>query len=189
MPLFEARRFEPGFDGGRKSFALYRPNGEKGLGDTRRVVYGLRAVRAAAESGRAVLVVEGEKHVDALSRLGLVATTNPMGAGKWRDQYAEHFRGVKRAVVLPDDDQPGREHAAKVAASLATVVPDVRVCEIWPRGETKADVLDWLAYADNEELREQAEGTARRVRAGRAESSRLDRVNHRIRFLPPRERP
>jgi hypothetical protein len=33
--------------------------------------------------------------------LGLVATCNAGGAGKWRPEYVEHFRG-RRVVVLPD---------------------------------------------------------------------------------------
>ena len=103
-----------------------------------------------------MFVPEGERHADTLAKLGLTATTSPMGAGKWRDEYAEHFRGVRQAVVLPDDDAPGREHAATVAGSLAPVVDDVRVLELWPRGESKADVLDFLKYATDEQMREQA---------------------------------
>jgi hypothetical protein len=38
-----------------------------------------------------------------------------MGAGKWRDEYAQMLRGAGRVVVVADDDAPGREHAAQVA--------------------------------------------------------------------------
>jgi hypothetical protein len=128
-----------------------------GLDGVRRVPYRLPDVCDAAESGGEVWVVEGEKDADRLVRLGLVATTSPMGAGKWRDEYAEHFRGVRRAYVLPDDDTPGRRHAAEVARSLAEIVPNVRVVELYaPPGESKRDVYDFLAPAADVATREQA---------------------------------
>jgi 5S rRNA maturation endonuclease (ribonuclease M5) len=149
--LFEAVRFEP------KDFRQRRPDGQGGwiwnLQGVRRVLYRLPDAAAAAGT---VYVVEGEKDVHALKALGLVATTSPMGAGKWRDEYAESLRGAGRVVVLSDDDEEGRAHAEQVARSLAGVVSDVRVVELWPRGETKADVSDWIAVAADDEERAQA---------------------------------
>ena len=52
-----------------------------------RVLYRLPDVAAAVRQGRVVFVVEGEKDADALARLGLAATTNVGGAGKWRAEY------------------------------------------------------------------------------------------------------
>jgi hypothetical protein len=149
--LFEAVRFKP------KGFAQRRPDGKAGwawnLRGVRRVLYRLPAVAAATAT---VYVVEGEKDVHALEELGLVATTNPMGAGKWRDEYAEQLRGAGRVVVLPDDDEEGRTHAEQVARSVAAVVPDVRVVDLWNGGGTKKDVSDWLAKATTDEERAEA---------------------------------
>src|SRR5689334_2239134 len=39
--------------------------------------------REAVATGATVYVCEGEKDVHALESIGLVATTSPMGAGKW----------------------------------------------------------------------------------------------------------
>ncbi|MGZ4619458.1 MAG: hypothetical protein ACXV3F_12235 [Frankiaceae bacterium] len=39
----------------------------------------------AVKSGQPVYVVEGEKDVHSVEYAGAVATTSPMGAGKWRD--------------------------------------------------------------------------------------------------------
>ena len=62
-----------------------------------------------------VYIVEGEKDADALGDLGLTATTNAGGAGKWRTDYnALHFKG-KRLIILPDNDDPGLAHAQDVA--------------------------------------------------------------------------
>lgn len=51
----------------------------------RQVLYRLPNVKAAADDGRSVHLVEGEEDVHALEALGLVATCNPGGALKWED--------------------------------------------------------------------------------------------------------
>jgi hypothetical protein len=56
------------------------------LGDVRRVLYRLPEVVAAVSASSTVYVCEGEKDVESLRRLGVVATCNPGGAGKWRDE-------------------------------------------------------------------------------------------------------
>src|SRR5262249_3313670 len=61
----------------------------------------------AADPSDVVWVCEGEKDADRLAALGLAATCNPMGAGKWRDHYAQALRG-RKVVVLPENDAPGR---------------------------------------------------------------------------------
>ena len=53
----------------------------------RRVLY--RLPELLARPDETVYVVEGEKDADRLASLGLLATTNSGGAGKWQDQYAE----------------------------------------------------------------------------------------------------
>jgi hypothetical protein len=108
----------------------------------RRVLYRLPEVLAAAAEGRTVYVVEGEKHVDRLRADGLVATTNPGGAGKWRVEYSEALRGAN-VVILPDNDDVGRQHARQVAASLHGIATEVKVVQLAGL-EPKGDVLDWL---------------------------------------------
>jgi putative DNA primase/helicase len=84
--LFQVVRLAP------KGFFQQRPDGKGGwawtLGDVRRVLYRLPRVLAASKAGEVIFVVEGEKDVHALESLGLVATTNAGGAGKWRPAYA-----------------------------------------------------------------------------------------------------
>ena len=50
-----------------------------------------------------VVIVEGEKDVDALARLGVVATTKPGGTGKWPSSMKRFFAG-KNLLVIPDND-------------------------------------------------------------------------------------
>jgi len=132
--LYQVVRFQP------KRFAQRRPDGKGGwvwgLKGVRRVVYRLPNVVKAEQ----VFIVEGEKDADALGRLGLVATTCPMGAGKWRAEYSGALQG-KRVIILPDNDAPGQEHASQVAASLQGVAASVKVLSL-PGLPGKGDVSD-----------------------------------------------
>ena len=102
-------------------------------------------LRDLAEADR-VFVVEGEKDCDALAALGLVATCNHGGAGKWREEHTAALvaAAVPEAIILPDNDAPGEEHAASVAASLVAGGLRVKVVRL-PGLPPKGDVSDWLA--------------------------------------------
>ena len=135
--LFDVVRFDP------KGFSQRAASGVWSMKDVRRVPYRLPQLLAGVNADRTAFIVEGEKDVDALATLGLVATTNPGGAGKWRPEYGEHFRAA-RVVVLPDNDNAGRDHARDVARQLLPVAKEVRVVEL-PDVPEKGDVSDWLS--------------------------------------------
>jgi putative DNA primase/helicase len=115
---------------------------EYNLDDVEPVLYRLPDVLSAVESGRTVFVVEGEKDADNLAELGYTATTNPMGAGKWRESMSLVLHGAD-VVIFPDNDEPGRSHAEQVAASLVTQDATVKVVAL-PGLPEKGDVSDWL---------------------------------------------
>jgi DNA repair protein RadA/Sms len=139
--LFEVVRYLP------KDFACRRPDGAGGwiwdLRGVRRVLYRLPELTAAVARGERVFVVEGEKDADALAALGLAATTNPGGAGRWRPAYAAALAGA-RVVVVPDHDEAGRRHAAAVLAGLAPHAAEVRRLDL-PGLAAKGDAGDWVA--------------------------------------------
>jgi DNA primase len=103
-----------------KDFRQRRPDGKGGwiwnLKGVRRVPYRLPEL-LGADPEELIFVVEGEKDVESLRRLGLVATTNPGGAGKWRHEYRRYLAG-RKVVILPDNDDAGRAHAEEVARCL-----------------------------------------------------------------------
>jgi 5S rRNA maturation endonuclease (ribonuclease M5)/archaellum biogenesis ATPase FlaH len=133
-PLFEVVRFAG------KRFAQRTPDGSWGLNGTRRVLYRLPRVLEAVKRGEDILVAEGEKDVHTLEALGIAATCNPGGAGKWRPEYAEMLRGGK-VTILADRDEPGYDHARQVAKSLDGMAAEVDVVE-----PTKGkDISDHLA--------------------------------------------
>ena len=105
------------------------------------VLYNLPALRAA-DKDWPVWFVEGEKDADRLKDLGLVATTNPMGANKWRSHYSREFRD-RPVAIIPDNDEAGLEHADKVASVIYEDARSVRVLRL-PDLPDKGDVSDWL---------------------------------------------
>jgi len=129
-----------------KRFSIRRPDGQGGWvknnKGVERVLYRLPEL-LAADPEAPVFVVEGEKDVNRLRRDGLVATTNPFGAGKWRAQYSRYLEG-RRVVLLHDNDAPGLRHAEQVARAVLPVAAWVRWVEL-PGVGPAGDMSDWLA--------------------------------------------
>lgn len=141
--LFQAVRFEP------KDFRQRQPKGKGwawNLKGVTTVLYNLPNVLAAVKENVTVYIVEGEKDVLTLEALGKVGTCNPMGAGKWRDHYSDSFQSA-HVVILPDNDQPGTDHARTVALSLEGRVASLRISKL-PGLEPKGDVTDWVANGE-----------------------------------------
>ncbi|MGE0881534.1 MAG: AAA family ATPase [Acidimicrobiia bacterium] len=127
-----------------KKFWQKPANGRSGPGamdGVRRVLYRLPEVVAAAQLHQTIYVAEGEKDVDALARAGVVATCNPGGAGKWRDEYTASLKGAGAVVVIADKDEPGRKHTQQVAASVRAVGITCSIVE----ARTGKDAADHLA--------------------------------------------
>lgn len=61
------------------------------------------------------------------------ATCIPKGAGSWRDDLKEYFRG-KNVFVWPDNDQTGKQYAVKVCRSLEGVARSVLTLKDYPPG-------------------------------------------------------
>lgn len=130
-----------------KDFRQRRPDPDKpkewlwNLNGMRLVPYALPALLSAYPE-RAISVCEGEKDADALRRIGLIATTNVCGAGKWREEYNRYF--YRRKVVLfGDNDEGGRQHVRQVETHLSQVVSSLRIVEL-PGLPEKGDLSFWL---------------------------------------------
>ena len=92
-----------------------------------------------------VIVVEGEKDVDALRAAGLVATTKCGGAQKsWEPSALSYFRDCD-VYVIPDNDTAGIRGAEKTCAALVGVARSVRLAPLCADMAPRADVSDWLA--------------------------------------------
>ena len=134
--LFQICRKDP-----KSDFPVRRPDGR---GDwiwnaqgVPRVLYRLSELTKA----ELVCIAEGEKDCDNLAKLGFVSTTNPFGAGKWRDEYSEPFRN-KDVVIFGDADEPGQAHVEEVIESLASKAKSIKPMQL-PQGFH--DVSDYIA--------------------------------------------
>ena len=167
--LFQVCRFQP------KDFRQRRPDPSAKDGwnwsvkGVRPILYRLPEVIEAIAMGRTVFIVEGEKDVDRLWALDVAATCNAGGAGKWSSVLTEHLRGAD-VVLLPDNDDAGRNHAAVVGASLKDVACSVNVLDL-PGLPPKGDATDWLNAGNGAvQLYDLVERTARPWRPAAPES-------------------
>jgi hypothetical protein len=146
--LYQVCRWSP------KRFSQRRPDGHGGwindLKGVSPILYRLPEL-IAAPPHEWVLIPEGEKDVDNLVALGFVATTNSGGAGKFKPEFAEHFKD-RRVAIWPDNDEPGLAHARMVAAILAPVAREVRIVEPSGGAPAKGDVSDLIGAGYDREL-------------------------------------
>ena len=138
-----------------------------------RTLYRMPKVAAAIRDGRPVYVVEGEKDVETMERLGHTATCNPGGASKdkWRPGHTEALKGAD-VIILPDCDTAenkytGQEHAYAVALALTGVAKRVRLVDLkecCPEIPPKGDISDMVAMLGDVEA---MDALARQVAATR----------------------
>jgi putative DNA primase/helicase len=137
--LFQAVRLEP------KGFYQRRPTGNgnwiDNLKGVDQIPYRLPHL-LKADSSETVFIPEGEKDVENLVKMGLLATCNAGGAGKWKASFAQYLAG-RHVVILPDNDEAGRDHARKVARSLVGKSASIKVVEL-PGLPLKGDVTNWI---------------------------------------------
>ncbi len=141
--LFQAVREQ--YEKGKK-FYQRRPDGKGGwINSTKGMkttIYRLPEVIEAVKNNKTIFIVEGEKDVETLRELQLTATTNPMGAGKWRSSYNKYLKNADVAI-LPDNDLIGKKHAENIAEGLTGIARSVKLVEL-PDLEEHEDVTDWL---------------------------------------------
>lgn len=141
--LFQTVRCKP------KDFRQRRQDGKGGwvwnLKGVRLIPYNLPELIKSED----VFIVEGEKDCENLKNLGFVATTNPMGAQKWKSEYNEYFKD-KKVYILADNDKAGKDHTLTVAKNLKGTAQSVKVVEL-PNLKEKEDISDWLSQGGTKE--------------------------------------
>jgi hypothetical protein len=136
---YQVCRMEP------KDFRQRRPDGKDGwvwnMKGITKIPYRLPEL-IEAEKSKPVFIVEGEKDVDRLAELGLVATCNPGGAGKWMKSMSKYLEG-RGVVLVQDNDQAGLEHVADTGKKLAGIAKSIKTI-LLPDLPKHGDVSDWL---------------------------------------------
>lgn len=101
-----------------------------------------------AKSG-AVFLVEGEKDVDSLTKIGVPAVSLPDGSmnGRWSNKYTDYFKD-KVVTIIPDNDKVGLDYSKAAFTAIEKValqcgILDLKKC--WPEIPEKGDVSDYIA--------------------------------------------
>ena len=105
------------------------------------ILYNLQSVTTAIEQRRPIFIVEGEKDCENLAKLGFAATTCPMGAGKWRDEFSDMLLGAT-VYIIADNDEAGKNHAKTVAKSLIGKAGEINLIDLAAQGATRGESGD-----------------------------------------------
>jgi hypothetical protein len=91
----------------------------------------------------AALIVEGEKDVDNVVKLGYPAvTTNAGGSKSWHSDLNQYFQD-RDVVIVPDNDPAGEKWADTVFENLKGVAASIKVLRL-PGLPDKGDISDWI---------------------------------------------
>ena len=152
-PLVRIIRIDDGKGGKPKRWQEHW-NGKrwvKGLKGVKREdipVYRYAEIKEAIRQGRTIFVVEGEPCADALWNLGLSATTNIGGSGKWQPSDTADLTAVAKIVLCPDRDKPGMKHMESIAEEFPEAqwlypFPNSPLWKNLPKSQG-ADIADWI---------------------------------------------
>ncbi len=142
--LYSKIRFEKD-ENGKKEMLYGVLNKEKdwfqyGLKGKHKTLYNLPEIREAAAQKRTIYYVEGEKDVETLRGLGLIATTAG-SSGDWRRFFSKYFSGID-VVLLPDNDEAGEKLTTRIISDLIGVVNSIKVVKTSERDH--GDVTDYF---------------------------------------------
>jgi len=168
--LYQSCRYEwavdhaPGEKDHEKTFSQRRPDASRKDGwdysvkGMVQVPYRLPELIEDIAQGYEIFIVEGEKKVDLLRDvLGVPATCNSGGSGKFPDDLLDYFRGA-RVTIIPDNDEAGETHVRVVGNALTGLAERIRVLRL-PGVPAKGSVDDWIpAGGTAEQLYELAAG-------------------------------
>jgi hypothetical protein len=103
---------------------------------------------------RAIIFVEGEKDVDNLHDIGLIATTIAGGSNAWSpllkkqsDFPEKYFSGFDQAFIIPDNDESGKKFAQETGEHIREFVSKVWIVNL-PNLDKGGDVSDYLEQFD-----------------------------------------
>lgn len=102
-------------------------------------------------------ICEGEKDVDNLYDIGVPATTNPAGAGAWREDWNKYLKD-KPVAILEDNDEEGKQRTAHLCWKLKNIVSDLKVITFSDMPEN-SDVSDFLDENGAEALKDKISQT------------------------------
>lgn len=111
-------------------------------------LYNLKGMLREVEKNRltsyipVIFIVEGEKDVETMKKLGYVSVSAPNGGGnsKWNENFNKYFKALS-VIIIADNDEVGVKHANNIARQLKTYAHKVKVIDKVTNIE-KGDVTD-----------------------------------------------
>lgn len=148
--VFEKIRVEK--DGGKSFYIVPK------LDDViERPLYHLPQLIQAVRTGIPVFIVEGERDVETLEKIGYAATCNfdGGGAGKWKSGYNQYFVGAN-VIVMTDIDTAGNQLADDIVRNLCPIAKQVIKIDLSGYGvdlPPNGDITDLVLSAGEEKVR------------------------------------
>lgn len=131
-------------ESGGKTFVWTHKDGKEmktGRGGAEPVLYNLWEAVDKPE----LYMVEGEKDVETLRRLGLTAVSVPDGAAsKWHENFTAALEN-KRVTIIEDNDEPGKAFALRAAQALFGHALEVKIVDLtqeWTDLKPHGDISD-----------------------------------------------
>ena len=118
-----------GHPDGSKTFVWRQPDGSLGLAGVPVVDLPLYGIERLDGMATTVVIVEGEKCVEALRSVGIAAVGTVTGAATAPSSTVLAELSGRRAILWPDADPVGRTHMATIAERLAGVASAISVVE------------------------------------------------------------
>lgn len=132
---------------GGKGFAWFLPDGSGGRPDGVGLYRAERVKRAKPDQW--IYLVEGEKCVEVVEEMGVIAVSPPDGSDSWKPSYANLLSGRKVALV-PDNDEPGAALMNEAAQALKAKVSELRTIRL-PNLEPGEDIADWILHGGTQQ--------------------------------------
>ena len=102
---------------------------------------GVQAINKAISEGEPIFIPEGEKDVNTLKSKGYVAVTYG-GVNDWQQDFAGLFKNAN-AIILADNDEPGKHVASVIQRDLQGIAKSVGVIVPMP-DLSKGDITDYF---------------------------------------------
>lgn len=116
-------------------------NGKPGLNGTAVVDLPLYRAHTVADMAGPIVLCEGEKAAQALADIGVAAVATVTGADQTPSDNVLSVLQGKEVWLWPDNDQPGREHMARIALKLKPQPKWIN----WKAAPAKGDAADYVA--------------------------------------------
>lgn len=136
-PVYYVDRYERRKGTAREKTFVQRTNDAETIDGVERVLYNLPAVMRSER----VFIVEGEKDVETLRKMNIVATTNSGGGKYWHEKFNHYFQD-KDVIIIADNDEVGKEHGQVLFSFLNSIAKSCKVITI--SSLQHGDVTDWI---------------------------------------------